>query len=294
MVVGMLAGNANIVRLPSKEFEQTEQICHLIASLLCEEQFADIAGRLCLIKYSHNKGITDSLSAMCSSRVIWGGDSTVFEVRQSPLPSRANEITFPDRYSICVIHADKYLSEYDSEKTARDFFNDTYLTDQNACTSPRVIVWLGTEREKAKQVFWNTLLKRLDTYELHPVQTMNKLSSFYRFAADAKCSLVSIKDYKMMRIAVEKLDERVLDCLENSGYFYEYDAETLDEILPLCGRKCQTLSYIGFNANELQRFIMDAAPFGIDRIVPVGRTMDFSLVWDGRDLIRELSRVVAI
>ena len=33
---------------------------------------------------------------------------------------------------------------------------------------------------------------------------------------------------------------------------------------------------------------------GIDRIVPVGKTMDFSLVWDGRDLINELSRVVVV
>jgi hypothetical protein len=96
-----------------------------------------------------------------------------------------------------------------------------------------------------------------------------------------------------MRVAVERLDEKLLDCLENSGYFYEYDAATLEEILPVCTRKCQTLSFIGFDANELRDFIMKAAPFGIDRIVPVGKTMDFSLIWDGRDLVRELSRIIA-
>jgi len=33
---------------------------------------------------------------------------------------------------------------------------------------------------------------------------------------------------------------------------------------------------------------------GIDRIVPIGATMDFSLIWDGRNLINTLSREVEI
>ena len=32
---------------------------------------------------------------------------------------------------------------------------------------------------------------------------------------------------------------------------------------------------------------------GIDRIAPVGHTMDFALTWDGYDLIRTLSRRIA-
>ena len=33
-------------------------------------------------------------------------------------------------------------------------------------------------------------------------------------------------------------------------------------------------------------------PAGVDRIVPIGRTMDFALVWDGVDLIRTMSRAI--
>ena len=32
----------------------------------------------------------------------------------------------------------------------------------------------------------------------------------------------------------------------------------------------------------------------VDRIVPMGRTMDFTLVWDGVDLIRTMSRAVQV
>jgi hypothetical protein len=224
--------------------------------------------------------------------VIWGGDRTIAEIRNSTLPSHSNEITFADRFSICVIKADKYLSESDPQLTARNFYNDTYLTDQNACTSPRIVIWLGQEREKAKEAFWNALTEQLVGYELQPVQTVNKLSMLYRFAATSECKLEKDTDNKIMRVKVSKLSESVLDNLANSGYFYEYDAEYLDEIMPVCTRKCQTLSYIGFDPSELQSFILSCSPNGIDRIVPVGKTMDFSLVWDGHDLIRELSRVV--
>ena len=39
---------------------------------------------------------------------------------------------------------------------------------------------------------------------------------------------------------------------------------------------------------------MDSGLRGIDRIAPVGHTMDFALTWDGCDLIRTLSRQISI
>ena len=38
----------------------------------------------------------------------------------------------------------------------------------------------------------------------------------------------------------------------------------------------------------------DARPKGLDRAVPMGKSMDFTLVWDGYDLIRELSRKFSV
>jgi hypothetical protein len=283
LIVGLLAGNANIVRLPSKDFPQVD----IIRDAVGEHE------RIKFVRYGHEREVTDYLSSICAVRVIWGGDGTIAEIRESPLPPRSNEITFADRFSICVIDADKYLSECDPRRTARDFYNDTYLTDQNACTSPRIVVWFGRDRAKAKEIFWNALYERLGDYSLQPVRTVNKLSTLYRFAANADCRLSKRDDYKIMRAAVNSLTYDVTDNLENSGYFYEYDANSLDEILPVCVHKCQTLSYIGFDPGELQAFILKNAPHGVDRIVPVGKTMDFALVWDGVDLIRTMSRKIS-
>ena len=80
----------------------------------------------------------------------------------------------------------------------------------------------------------------------------------------------------------------------NAGYFSEYHASSLLELSNIITRKYQTLAYYGFSKKELNDFIADTKPFGIDRIVPIGKTMDFSLVWDGYELINTFSRRVEI
>lgn len=287
LVAGMLSGDANVVRIPSKDFPQVTIICRAINELLSE--FAEIAERLCLIRYGHDKETTDALSRICATRIIWGGDSTIDEIRKSPILPRANEITFPDRFSVCVIDADKYLSEYDKSKTAKDFYNDTYLTDQNACTSPRIIFWLGDEREKAKTEFWSELEKLTDSYGLKAVQSVNKLTSFYEYAANNGCKIISSKDNKIIRIKTN-INANMLDYLDNSGYFYECNLDSLEEIVSICTRKLQTLSYVGLDPDRLREFVIENGLFGIDRVAPMGKTMDFALVWDGFDLIETMAR----
>jgi L-lactate dehydrogenase len=46
--------------------------------------------------------------------------------------------------------------------------------------------------------------------------------------------------------------------------------------------------------SEIKNFLASERPRGIDRAVPMGKSMDFSLVWDGYDLIRSLSRKVTV
>ena len=57
------------------------------------------------VKFPPIKEITDAFSALCNVRVIWGGDMTVAELRQSKIPARTTEITFADRHSIAIIDA---------------------------------------------------------------------------------------------------------------------------------------------------------------------------------------------
>lgn len=101
-------------------------------------------------------------------------------------------------------------------------------------------------------------------------------------------------DNLLWRIRLNSLDVNIENFRSNCGYFCEYHATSFMEIASIANIKYQTLSYYGFTQNELTNFISTETPFGIDRIVPIGKTMDFSLFWDGHDLINSLSRTVEV
>lgn len=295
MAAGLLAGNANIVRIPSKEFEQVDIICNSINEVL-RAGSNQMKNYIYLVKYGHSREINNYFSSLCNTRVIWGGDQTIAELRTSNLPPRANEITFADRYSIAVINSDHYLKESDPHKIASDFYNDTFLTDQNACTSPKLIVWLGDRVEEAKEVFWENLYDFVkENYSLQPVQAVNKLTALFLLAeSHSGVHATERKDNTIVRVNLDKLEEDTMEFCSNSGFFMEYTAKNLSDILPVCSRRCQTLAYYGVTQELLADFIKVQCPEGIDRIVPIGKTMDFQLIWDGIDLICGMSREIHI
>lgn len=292
LAAGLLAGNKNIVRLPSKSFMQVDLICGAIEKAF--EKYPDMENYVYLVRYDKMTSYTDVLSANCNVRVIWGGDNTITEIRKAPIPARAFDITFADRYSLCVINSDDYLKLESKEGIALDFYNDTYFSDQNACTSPHIVFWTGSAVDEAKRVFWEKLQALIDErYTLEPVQAVGKLDALCMAAMKKQCRLSGDSDKNnLMRIDLAQLDEEIMDYHYHSGFFFECALADLSQIKTVCGEKCQTIAYIGDIEQEIRDVVFTAGMNGVDRIVPVGKTMDFSLIWDGYDLIRSMSRVI--
>lgn len=293
LLTGLLTGNANIVRIPSKDFPQVSIVNQAVAETL--KSFPGVAAYICLIRYDRDQNATDLLSQIADTRIVWGGDHTIAEIRNSPLGPRAGEITFADRYSLAVIDSESYLAHEDKKRLAYEFYNDTFLSDQNACTSPRIIVWLGNAKKKAKREFWeheHVLVK--EKYHFQPIMAINKLSSGYIAAAAVKgAKIVSVADNYICRVQVPKADVALMEYKENSGFFFEYDCENIMEIRDLCDNShCQTMAFLG-NKEQLLPLLTSGIK-GIDRIVPIGKTMDFDLIWDGYDLVERLTRLVKI
>lgn len=289
----LLAGNASIVRLPSKAFAQVDLICDAVNEVLCSN-CTGLIPYIFFIRYEHSDEINRMLTALCDVRVIWGGDRTIADLRKASLKPRANEITFADRYSICILNAESYLATEKKDVVANDFYNDTYLTDQNACTSPRLVVWLGKNIEKAQKIFWEYLnLSIKKKYTFQQKQSLDKLTAMcLLFEAEPCARIIKTEDNIITRIHLDGLNNRIMSYRESSGFFMEYAAKSLNEIYPVCGEKCQTLSYYGINVLDIHDFLNEYRPAGIDRVVPIGKTMDFSLFWDGYDLVESMSRVV--
>lgn len=293
LAAGLLTGNANVVRLPTERFPQAELICRAVHTAL--EDHPGLRPYIALVRYERSRENNDLLSRLADTRLVWGGDRTIAELRKSPLAPRAGEITFADRCSLAVIDSGWYLEKGERRKLALDFYNDTFLTDQNACTSPRLVVWLGERREEAKAVFWEALHELVKArYAFQPVQGIDKLTQSCLLAAErGDVRVQPRRDNLIYRVQVSSLAGGLLDQTGNSGYFLEYDCDDILELRELCNDpRCQTVAYIG----EKKMFmpLLNTGIKGIDRVVPVGKTMDFDLIWDGYNLYERLTRIISL
>lgn len=297
LICGLLSGNNNIVRLPGKQFRQVDLIVEAIRTLSDDERFDMVSRMVHLIKYDRGGIETTTYSALADVRVIWGGDETIRTIRQSPLPPRSYDIAFADRYSVCVLNAISILEESSLDKIVEGFYNDTYLFDQNACSAPQLMVWVGTENkiEKAKEYFWTALQQYVDRkYKLEPILAVDKLSAFYRQAILSDVIKEESKNNNLWRVKLRELSADIPQYRCAGGYFSEYSTSDFNDLASIVTTKYQTLAYFGFSKDELQQFVLNNHIKGIDRIVPIGKTTDFSLIWDGYDLITMLSREISI
>ena len=293
MTSAMLAGNACVIRISNKEFPQVGIVCDNIKQLL-EDEFYDLKQYICIVRYEHNDDINQVISEMCDVRIIWGGNNTISQIRKTTLPPRSIEMAFADRYSIAVIDADFYL-EQDLEKVAKDFYTDTYYSDQNACSSPRMVIWLGEKKYEARKKFWSKLEEIvMNEYEMKPIQAVDKFDSFCVLAANMEGVKLVGENNIVQRVEVPQLTPKIMEYKNGGGYFFEYEANELEEIVPMLSKSCQTIAYLGIEKERIQNIVRINGVRGVDRIMPVGKTMELQFIWDGYDMIETMSRVIKL
>lgn len=303
LAMGLLAGNTCVVKASSKSFAQTRIVADAFCAVLAEPEMRVLRERVFVVEYGReHQEVTEAFSAICQVRVIWGGDQTVRAVREASLPPRSFDVTFADRYSLAAFSSEAVLAAGQEpgglRRLAQAFYNDTYLYDQNACSSPRLIFWLGEPAvtEAARRAFWQAVQEDIrDRYPVKSVVVVDKWTAACRTAIEVPGTRIEPReDNRMMRVTIPELTKRLPDFRSAGGLYHEYLASSLDALADIVDERYQTMSYYGLNPGKLRAFVLSHGLLGIDRIVPVGRTAEMGTVWDGQDFILSLSRVVAL
>ncbi len=298
---GLLSGNSNIVRVPSKDYAQVDIICGVINKIFENPKYNIIKKGTAFVKYGHEKEITDEFSLMADARIIWGGDESIKAIRKSPLKPKATEIVFADRYSFGMLSlkAVKEASDKELKTLAHNFYNDTYLMDQNACSTPHLMVWkkdVDFEEANVKKRFWDAIFEEAKTYDLEPIKVVDKYTDMCSVGMRGNIDLYELHKWENLLYVLElnQLPEDICTLRGRFGMFYDISIDDIQELASYITQKVQSVIYYGIEKEAIKDFVIDNGLTGIDRIVAFGKALDIGVFWDGYDIVGQLSRRISI
>lgn len=211
------------------------------------------------------------------------------------------EVIFASRFSLSTINAAaiRGLAEDRLQQLAECFCNDSYWFDQKACSSPRLIVWVGdkTNCDLAKELFWTSVQREIARRSIQypEVVGVNKLVTAFVSAGLGMADSVKDPTGSVSRIHLTSQaspDFRNLEC--GGGIFFETEIPELKSLPALLTERDQTLSYFGFERGEIRALALSLSSRAVDRIVPIGSALTFSSLWDGNDLLQTFSREIDV
>lgn len=300
LMASFLVGNLNVVRVSrDRPTEQVTLLCEVLRDVVKMERFAGFAHELAVISYGHEPEPTSALSMAADVRLLWGGDETVERMRAFLSPPAAQDLTFGDRFSFGALRPEAVLEDDEESRhtLAEQLFNDAYWFDQLGCASPRLLVWVGDPDavDSAREVLFSELAQVIHEkgYALETGAAIAKMTYLYGALVDRPVENVRQEGNELSVVTLTDLDE--FDRTHpGAGLFFEARVDALSDLIGFVQRKDQTLVTHGFSNEELMDFARSLHGTGIDRIVPMGQALSFGSLWDGYDLLAELTRTVHV
>ena len=279
-LLSALTGNRNVIRLSSRESPQTSILLRIFGEVGRCKATDQVRSTTLILRYGHERSVTEAISAVADVRIIWGGDHSINEIRSIPIPPHAREVTFPDRFSMSIIKASEYLATDARQRAAvaEHFYNDTFWFDQAGCSSPRLLIWLGSDAEfaKASESFIAELQSQISArgYLLATGAYLRKLTFAYGAVAEGGVSSYDAPSSELCSLALANLQALRRDHC-GGGLLFQGAAIRLENVTEIIDRRDQTVTHYGFTGDELRGFARTLNGRGIDRMVPVGEALTF-------------------
>jgi hypothetical protein len=299
LVFGLLSGNANIIRLTSKAYPQIKVVTDVLNSIKNKQRHLEILDRICLIRYEKIDSITESILRFCDIKILWGSDETLQLIRGLKQPVDCRELLFIDKHSISLLSAD-YLIELNQNRKSeyktfiKEFYRDAFLFDQNGCSSPTHVYWVGSEKQVnlARKFFWQDFQSFVKlNYTLDYGLSIRKFTEACKFLAQDH-SVEFFNNFGNWLYLFWFNGDYLISKAERLrfGSFTESRIDSLAQFANQVDSRVQTVTYKGFKLENIMDMVRSNPKSGIDRIVPVGTAISMDINWDGMDVPLMLSK----
>ena len=287
LAFGTLTGNSNLIRIPKKNIDYLNQVISLIYKEFKSNNFHK---NNLFISYDRENIISEAISSYSDVRMIWGGDNTIRSFKRFKTKTNCKDLMFGDKYSLAILH----LKNKDKNKIkdiTKNFYNDTFIVDQNACSSPSIIFWYKTNENKIS-LFWDQLNKLVKSkYRL----SFGLSSKRFEYLNDLLMNYTNISLQEDKKKIFFRIKINSNDNLKNfkgfAGIFFEKKINSLKDFNKFLNKKMQTLSFYGLNQNDLIKINKEVSKNkSVDRIVELGRTLEIDFIWDGKNIFKSLTK----
>ncbi len=290
LTLALLGGNKNLIRVSSRlEEAAVFRLFEVLNELMQEEEFQLFQDYISIVSYERNDEINETFSKAVDGRIIWGGDKTIEQFKGYKTKYRVKDLYFTDRTSYSLINVGKVSGESAFEDLVAKLYTDIYTFDQMGCSSPHCIFLIGTP-DNAEN-FANKLYRAISvlaekTYE-RDISSMAsfKLNKSVDDILEGTAS--SIKHDNNFFVMSDILEADIPHSC-GMGYTYYKQLDTLTGLVPYLNEKVQTLAVAGFDKGELHELVAKCPPNAVDRIVPVGKALEFDYIWDGYNIFIEM------
>lgn len=294
MVMGLVSGNRNIVRVPSDHAPQVDLFLQIWNQVVSDFDDLDLRDLVAFVSTSKDSEALRSAIKSCDALIVWGGDTTVEYFRSFKRKPLSVDLFFPNRRSCAVFSASavRDLKCADLKDFCRRFFNDTYLVDQNACSSPSLVYWVGSDKEitSAQKRFWPQLAEYLN--ENGDMTPFNLLERHVDLMSNLEAMDEGVEISRDGSFIWRFTDQGLMPGILRLGAFLECSIADVKELF-LNGRNIeQTVTIFGVDPKDIHESA-NRNYTRVDRVVSVGNALDIGFVWDGKDTLQQLSRVIS-
>jgi hypothetical protein len=299
-LLSLLSGNSTIVRVSSKPSQSRDRFLAAMREVTTGHEGMAVVADSWVLTYDHQVAYTKAISEVCHARLVWGGNATIAAVRSVPLNPLALEVSFADRFSLAAFDAETVceVTHVGLKDVARRLAADTLWAAQQACSSPRVLVWVGEPGRvaEAQDRLWPEFAEAAGQFDDDPGASIRRITDVFSLAAEgAVNSLLAPLAQFPARAAGSGTDlAQVRRLHSGNGLFVEYAVPGIADVAALLGETDQTLVAYGFAEDAIEDLVSRLPSRAIDRIVAPGQATNFSSVWDGTDLFGVLTRRIQI
>lgn len=293
LVQSMLAGNSNLLRLPSSNFAPALAML----KAMHETSTAQVDGKKLLQSIvavgfpSEDLASNALLSQNADCRILWGGEEMVSSISSLPKSSFCEDIIFGPKYSFSAIDA-KTQKMPSFEATLKSLASDIIAFEQSACSSPHT-VFLEEGGELSLQETAKILGKKLDeatkniSFEMDDASAYKIMALRADYSFSANSSAIFSKDLKWTVLCAGPL--RLEEPCQNRTVFLKKIPNIQDAAF-FATKKTQTIGLAITGEKQLEQFAENASKKGVARITKIGSMNFFETPWDGLYPLQRLVR----